>query len=98
MNNQQFLSQNYAMIVDNLDDAVIAVDQHGIIEVFNPAAQNFTGRSDKKSLGQSLFKCFAHQETLCHLIRIVLRDGRSISDHETITLRGHDPKNKNRSV
>ncbi len=94
MNNQQFLSQNYAMIVDNLDDAVIAVDQHGIIEVFNPAAQNFTGRSDKKSLGQSLFKCFAHQETLCHLIRIVLRDGRSISDHETITLRGHDPKNK----
>lgn len=90
-------SQNYAIILDNLDDAVIAVDQQGIITVFNPAAQHFTGRSDKKSLGKSFFKCFERQETLCRLTRIVLDEGRSISDHETVSIKSTG-RLKNRPV
>lgn len=86
MSSQRFPSQNYAMILDNLDDAIIAVDQQGIINVFNPAAQHFTGISEKKSLGKSFFTCFEIQETLCHLTRVVLEEGRSISDHETVAL------------
>ncbi len=55
MSSQHFTTQNYAMILDNLDDAIIAVDQQGMITVFNPAAQHFTGISEKKSVGQSFF-------------------------------------------
>lgn len=86
MNQLSFLSDNYTMILENLDDAVIAVDPQGVMNVFNPAAQHFMGKSEKKCLGQSFFEIFAHQKTLCRLIRIALKDGRSISDHETVSL------------
>lgn len=94
MNHNKFSSLNYAMIMDNLDDAVIAVDQQGTINLFNPAAQNFTGMSEKQSLGQSFFNCFHNQETLCFMTRTVLDEGRSISDHETVTLEGRARKRK----
>lgn len=94
MSSQLFSTQNYAMILDNLDDAIIAVDQQGLITVFNPAAQHFTGISEKKSVGQSFFTCFEIQETLCHLTRIVLDEGRSISDHETVTLHSRSQQEK----
>lgn len=94
MNSQLFPSQNYSMILDNLDDAIIAVDQQGIISVFNPAAQHFTGMSEKKSIGQSFFDCFEIQVTLCRLTRIVLEEGRSISDRETVTLYSRSTKKR----
>lgn len=74
------------MIIDNIDDAIIAVDQKGIISLFNPAAEHFSGRSEKQSLGKSFYDCFADQETLCYMTSTVLEEGRSISDHETVTL------------
>ncbi|MCW8859438.1 MAG: ATP-binding protein [Deltaproteobacteria bacterium] len=86
MKQSPVMPQNYAMILDNLDDAVIAVDQQGIICLFNPAAEHFSGMSEKQSLGKSFYQCFQQQETLCYLTRIVLEEGRSISDHETIQL------------
>ena len=76
----------YEMILENIDDAVIAVDQQGIINVFNPAAQNFTGLSEKQTVGRSFFDCFDWQESLCSLLTSSLNSGRSISDHETVTL------------
>lgn len=84
---QDSSSNNYALILENIDDAVIAVNQQGEITLFNPAAQNFTGLSEKQGLGKSFFECFAWQQTLCDLARIALDEGRSISDHETITLK-----------
>ncbi len=75
------------MILENIDDAVIGVDQSGTINLINPSAQSFTGRSEKSSLGKSFFACFDWQETLCYLTRKVLEEGRSISDHETVTLK-----------
>ncbi|MBN1957707.1 MAG: PAS domain-containing protein [Desulfuromonadales bacterium] len=94
MNTTPATALNYAMILDNFDDAVIAIDQQGIINLFNPAAQHFTGRSEKQSLGQSFFSCFQHQKTLCFLTRTVLDEGRSISDHETVNLQGRASKRK----
>lgn len=77
----------YAMILENIEDAVIALDQQGSISLLNPAAQNYTGISEKQCLGQYFFDRFKHQETLCYLTRTALDSGRSISDHEAVVLR-----------
>jgi two-component system nitrogen regulation sensor histidine kinase GlnL len=79
--------QEYAMILENIEDAVIALDQQGTISLFNPAAQDYTGISEKQSLGQFFFERFEHQNILCYLVRTALDEGRSISDHEAIVLR-----------
>ncbi len=79
--------QEYAMILENIEDAVIALDPQGLIKLFNPAAQDYTGLSEKQSLGRDFFDRFSHQETLCYLTRTALTDGRSISDHEAVVLR-----------
>ena len=79
--------QEYAMILENIEDAVIALDQQGRIKLINPAAQDFAGLSEKQCLGILFFERFSHQETLCYLVRTALTAGRSISDHETIVLR-----------
>lgn len=97
MSHKSFVPQNFAMILDNIDDAIIAVDQQGIINLFNPAAEHFSGRSEKQSLGKPFSECFAEQETLCYMTRVVLEEGRSISDHETITLQA-SPRSKKRPV
>lgn len=80
-------TQEYAMILENIEDAVIALDQGGIISLFNPAAQIYIGLSEKQTLGKNFFDRFSHQATLCYLTRSALENGRSISDHEAVVLR-----------
>ena len=80
-------SQEYAMILENIEDAVIALDPQGRISLFNPAAQTYTGLSEKQTRGQSFFTRFSHQKTLCYLTQTALESGRSISDHEAVVLR-----------
>ncbi len=75
------------MILENIEDAVIALDQQGQISLLNPAAQNYTGLSEKQSLGRLFSDRFSHQPTLCYLTRTALDEGRSISDHEAVVLR-----------
>lgn len=79
--------REYAMILENIEDAVIALDQQGLINLFNPAAQNYIGLSEKQCLGRLFFERFGHQEILCKLAHTVLDEGRSISDHEAVVLR-----------
>ncbi len=87
MSPQPHLShQEYALILENIDDAIIAVDQQGKIGLFNSAAQHYTGLSEKQVIGKTFFQCFQWQETLCYLVRTTLDEGRSISSHETVTL------------
>ena len=78
--------QLYALIVENVGEAVIALDQQGRISLFNPAAQTLTGRSEKQCLGRSFSECFSQQQILCSLVEKALLAGRSISDHETVEL------------
>jgi two-component system nitrogen regulation sensor histidine kinase GlnL len=75
------------MILENIEDAVIALNQEGDITLFNPAAQNYIGLSEKQCLGRLFFDRFGHQKILCQLARTVLNEGRSISDHEAVVLR-----------
>ncbi|PLY01321.1 MAG: PAS domain-containing sensor histidine kinase [Desulfuromonas sp.] len=86
MGTKPFSKHNFTLILENLDDAVIAVDQQGIINLFNPAAQEFTGKSEKQSIGKLFFECFSKQETLCYLTRTALEEGRSISAREVTLL------------
>lgn len=78
--------QLYALIVENVGEAVIALDPQGSISLFNAAAQTLTGMSEKQCIGRPFGECFGHQKALCSLIEKALRAGRSISDHEMIEL------------
>lgn len=97
-NPSQLSHQEHAMILENIDDAIIAVDQQGDIILFNSAAQHYTGLSENQTLGRSFFECFQWQETLCHLARTTLSEGRSISSHETVTLRTSGSQQRQVSV
>jgi len=77
--------EDYFSIIDNIEDAVIAINQAGTIILFNPAAQNFTGLSERQALGKVFCDCFQQQKSLCDLARTTLREGRSLSDHEAVT-------------
>lgn len=94
----QLSHQEYALILENIDDAIIAVDQHGKIIYFNSSAQLFSGLSEKQSINQSFFECFQGQETLCYLARTTLEEGRSISSHETVTLRTANSQHRQVSI
>ena len=97
MKSPQHLSQQeYALILENIGDAVIAIDQQGIIIFFNSAAHHLTGLSAKQTLHHSFFACFSKQKTLCYLAHTALDEGRSISSHETVTLK--TPTQKQRQV
>lgn len=76
----------YARVIDNIDRAVIAIDQEGRIALFNPAAQSCTGLSERQCLGRSFEALFAGQERLLSMIHASLQTGRSISDDENIHL------------
>jgi len=84
---QQLSQQEYVLILENIGDAVIAIDQQGVITFFNSAAHHLTGLSTKQTTHRSFFTCFQQQQTLCYLARTALEEGRSISSHETVTLR-----------
>lgn len=84
MNNSH--QQLYAMIVENVGEAVIALDPQERISLFNTAAQTMTGLSEKQCLGRPFSDCFGHQKILCSLVSKALSAGRSISDHDTVEL------------
>jgi two-component system nitrogen regulation sensor histidine kinase GlnL len=83
----QLSQHEYALILENIGDAIVAVDQQGIIIFFNSAAHHLTGLSEKQIMKRSFFECFSKQKTLCYLARTALDEARSISSHETITLK-----------
>ena len=95
---KRLLPQDYAMILENIEDAVIALDQQGMIRLVNPAAQNYTGLSEKQCLSRLFYERFSRQPTLCQLTRTALEQGRSISDHEAVILRMHGSKPRPVSV
>ncbi len=79
-------AQLYVRVLENVEEAVVAVAPEGRIVLFNPAAQAFTGLSERHCLGRLYSELFTGQENLLYLIRTACEDGRSISDHENILL------------
>jgi len=85
-NKTQSEQQIYARVLDNLDRAVIAIDQQGHVTLFNPTAQSYTGLSEKQSIGRHFEHLFSGQTGIINLICQTLTEGRSISDDENIFL------------
>jgi two-component system nitrogen regulation sensor histidine kinase GlnL len=79
-------AQLYVRVLENVEEAVVAIDRQGLIALFNPAAQAFMGVSERQGLGRHFEDLFTGQEDLLYPIRTTVRDGRSISDHEQILL------------
>jgi len=79
--------QLYRQVLENVDRAVIALDAGGLITLFNPTAQAYTGISEKQALGRSFRKLFAGQERLLDLVFEAEQKGRAISDPENVQLR-----------
>ena len=76
----------YAMILENIDRAVIAFNQEGRITLFNPAAEALMERSSRQMNGQHYQALFKDQETLLYLVKVALVEGRSITDDEGLYL------------
>ncbi|WP_305044766.1 two-component system sensor histidine kinase NtrB [Geoalkalibacter sp.] len=74
--------QLYVRVVENVEDAVVALDQRGVVSLFNPAAEVCTGVSRRQCLGRSFEELFQGQVTLVSLIRSALREGRAFVNFE----------------
>ncbi|TLM66439.1 MAG: PAS domain-containing protein [Deltaproteobacteria bacterium] len=75
-----------ALVFDNIDRGVIALDREGRITLFNPAAESYLDRAARHILGRHYTELFVGQEPLLYLVNAALRDGRSITDDESIFL------------
>ncbi len=95
---QQLLPQQYTTIIDCLDHAMIVIDQNRIITLFNSTAQLYTGFSEKNTIGKLFDNCFTNQPLLIDLVSTTLATGRSISSHETITIKPISMQPKDISV
>jgi two-component system nitrogen regulation sensor histidine kinase GlnL len=80
------ISNLYGMILDNIDRAVIAFDSDGRITLFNPAAEALMECSSRQIVGTSYHDLFKNQETLLYLVKVALKEGRSITDDEGLFL------------
>ena len=76
----------YAMILENIDRAVVAFDQEGRITLFNPAAEALMERSSRQMIGRHYQELFIDQKTLLYLAKVALVEGRSITDDEGLYL------------
>ena len=79
-------SSLYLRILENMDEAVIAVDPDERVVLLNPAAQACTGLSEKHAIGQRFDELFSGQNELLHLIRTAVSEGRSLYSHQDIML------------
>lgn len=75
-----------ALVFENIDRGVIALDRGGRITLFNPAAESYLDRAARHMLGLHYTELFAGQEALLYLVKTALQDGRSITDDESIWL------------
>jgi len=80
--------QLYVSVLENLDDAVVAVDRHERVTLLNPAAQDFLGVSDRQILNRQLAELFERQPELLAMVHTAIAEGRSIVDHENTVLYG----------
>jgi two-component system nitrogen regulation sensor histidine kinase GlnL len=76
----------YMRVLENMEEAVVAIDNDERIVLFNPAAQICTGFSERQALKRRLNDLFGSSTELLRLVRAALQSGRSITSHEDILL------------
>lgn len=86
-------SQLYLRVFENIDRAIIALDREGLITLFNPTAQTYTGFSERQVSGRSFAQIFSGQQELLSLVDEAQTKGRTISAPENMLLPrpGHIP-------
>ena len=75
-----------ALVLDNVDRAVIALAADGRVALFNPAAEAYFDLAARHALGHHYEELFAGHAALLYLVRTALNDGRSITDDESVIL------------
>ena len=81
-----------ANVLNSATEAIIATNSTRKIILLNSAAQTLTGLSAKQALNCNINRIFKGQDGVLYLIDTAMREGRSISDRETIQLkRPHAP-------
>lgn len=78
--------QLYVRVLENVEDAVLALDQQGHITLVNSAAEMCTGMSRRQGLGKHYSVLFSGQHAFLSLISAALSEGRSIFNYEDIQL------------
>lgn len=73
-------------ILENLSEAIIAVDCSSRVLLFNPAAEALTGLSRRQAVGSPLQQIFAASPGILHLVTAVLTSGRSVTDRDSLLL------------
>lgn len=76
----------YLRVLENMEEAVIAIDRQGKVVLHNPAAQTCTGLSEKQVLGKSFQSLFCKQGKLLELVNTALEKSRSLFSHEDLML------------
>lgn len=76
----------YMRVLENMEEAVVAIDNAERIVLFNPAAQICTGYSERQALKRSLDDLFGTSSEFLRLVRSALQSGRSITSHEDLLL------------
>jgi two-component system nitrogen regulation sensor histidine kinase GlnL len=84
--------QLYSRVFENIDRAIIALNGHGVVTLFNPTAQSYTGFSDNHALGRPFRELFARETELLELVDDAQNKGRTISAPETIQLHSSSAK------
>jgi two-component system nitrogen regulation sensor histidine kinase GlnL len=75
-----------ALVFENIDRGVIALDRDGRVTLFNPAAEAYLDRTARHALGRHYTELFAGHDALLYLVKAALQDGRSITDDEGVFL------------
>lgn len=76
----------YLRVLENMEEAVIAIDGHGKIVLYNPSAQICTGLSEKQAIGKFYQTLFKKQTKLLELVAKALEKSRSLFSHEDLML------------
>ncbi len=79
--------QLYVRVLENVDRAIIALDRHGRITLFNTTAQIYTGISERQALGRPIRQLFSGEKELLTLVDEAEKQGRTISAPENIQIR-----------
>jgi len=76
----------YLRVFENIDRAIIALDRTGLVTLFNPTAQIYTGFSERQVIGRAFASIFSAQRELLGLVDEAQTKGRTISAPENMQL------------
>jgi two-component system nitrogen regulation sensor histidine kinase GlnL len=80
------LGDYHATVIDSVGDGVIVVSRDWAITLFNPAAEEITGFSQRQAIRGDFAKFFSHEKNLLEMVERTIRTGIAITDNENIVI------------